>query len=224
MEQSGRSPLTLVVAAVSSAAAAVVVRELWAPGTIAGAALTPLLVALFGELLHRPAYRLSHAARQRLASLRNADVRLTDRVLRVPVRWQRVLGTTAAAFLIGSVALTGWELLIHHSLANGRDRTTLWGGSVRRQATRATGEPSHAKASRVLPIAASRPLSRLKAGRPAHGRTKSAPTTKTTTTRSGPPDTARTTATTPTATTPTVTATTPTVTTTTTSPSPPPPP
>ena len=53
MEHSGRSPLTLVVASVSSAAAAVVVRELWAPGTIASAALTPSLIALFAELLHR---------------------------------------------------------------------------------------------------------------------------------------------------------------------------
>ena len=73
----------------------------------------------------------------------------------MPARWRRVLGTTAAAFLIGSVALTGWELLIHHSLANARDRTTLWGGSVRRQSTRATGEPSQTKTSRVLPAPAS---------------------------------------------------------------------
>ncbi|MGZ6838616.1 MAG: hypothetical protein ACXVGE_22370 [Blastococcus sp.] len=215
MQQSGRSPLTLVVASVSSAAAAVVARELWAPGTIASAALTPLLVALFGELLHRPAYRLTHAARQHLAGRMDAEVSLTAWSLRMPARWRHVLGTTAAAFLIGSVALTGWELLIHHSLANARDRTTLWGGSVRRQSTRATGEPSQTKTSRVLPASASGTRkSRVDSKKPAHGKTKST-TTKTTATRSGPPGTTSTTATTTTATTPTATTTTPTVTTTT---------
>jgi hypothetical protein len=59
--------MTLIVASTSSAAA-VVVRELRAPGRIASAALTPLLIAVFGELLRRPAYRLTHAARERLKS------------------------------------------------------------------------------------------------------------------------------------------------------------
>jgi len=156
-----------------------------------------LLVALFGELLHRPAYRLTHAARQHLAGRRDAEVSLTAWSLRMPARWRRVLGTTAAAFLIGSVALTGWELLIHHSLANARDRTTLWGGSVRRQSTRATGEPSQTKTSRVLPAPASGTQKRrVDSKKPAHGKTKST-TTKTTATRSGPPGTTSTTATTP---------------------------
>ncbi|HEY1507390.1 MAG TPA: hypothetical protein VGF93_00200 [Solirubrobacteraceae bacterium] len=159
MQQSGWSPLTLVVASVSSAVAAVVVRELSAPGTIASAALTPLLVALFGELLHRPAHRLTHVARQRLAGRRNAEPGLVERILRRPLRWQRVLGTATAAFLIGSVALTGWELLINHSLANARDRTTLWGraGSpAAHPSNERAAAPNHITAGQGAHIAATR--------------------------------------------------------------------
>lgn len=147
MQHPGRSPLTLVVASVSSAAAAVVVRELWAPGTIASAALMPLLIALFGELLHRPSQRLIHVARQRLRAERNAERSHLARLLRRPARWQRVLGTAIAAFVIGSVALTGWELLLHHSLASQAKQTTLWGGSVRRQSPPSTSSPGRTDAS-----------------------------------------------------------------------------
>ena len=202
MQQSGWSPLTLVVASVSSAVAAVVVRELSAPGTIASAALTPLLVALFGELLHRPAHRLTHVARQRLASRRNAEAGFIDRILRTPARWQRVLLTATAAFLLGSVALTGWELVIHHSLANARDRTTLWGGSVRQQPTRSTSEPPPTKTSQPVRSPTMRRNSGSHSAKPVHGKTKS--TTTPTTTQSSRPETTGTTATTTTTTTTTV--------------------
>jgi hypothetical protein len=131
VQQRGGSPITLVIASFSSAAAAVVVRALWAPGTIAGAALMPLLVALFGELLHRPAHRLSDVARQRLRAGTTADRGVLKRMLRKPARWRRIGGTAAAAFVIGSAALTCWEVILHHSLGNANDRTTLWGGAVR---------------------------------------------------------------------------------------------
>jgi hypothetical protein len=222
MQHSGWSPLTLVVASVSSAVAAVVVRELSGPGTIASAALTPLLVALFGELLHRPAHRLTHVARQRLAGGRNPGLGFIERILRTPARWQRVLGTATAAFLIAGVALTGWELLIHHSLANARARTTLWGGSVRRQPARSTSEPPQTATS----APARAPISRRKGGgssaTPVHQKTTST-TTPTTPTQSGRPETTDTTATT-TTTTPTTPTTTVTPTTPTTSPPSQPPP
>jgi hypothetical protein len=197
VQQSGWSPLTLVVASVSSAVAAVVVRELSAPGTIASAALTPLLVALFGELLHRPAHRLTHVARQRLAGRRNAEPGLVERILRRPLRWQRVLGTATAAFLIGSVALTGWELLINHSLANARDRTTLWGGPVRQQPTRATSEPPHPTTSPPARAPTSRRQGGGRSAKPVLRKTKST----TTTTQSSRPETTDTTAATTTTTT-----------------------
>jgi cytoskeletal protein RodZ len=131
VDSSGRSPLTLVVASLSSAAAAVVVRELWGPGTIASAAFMPLLVAVFAELLHHPTRRLSQVARERLHPRKTALASRLDRMLGRPVRWRRVLLTAAGAFLIGSAVLTGWELILHHSLSSRTERTTLWGGSVR---------------------------------------------------------------------------------------------
>ncbi|HWE12956.1 MAG TPA: hypothetical protein VG365_05560 [Solirubrobacteraceae bacterium] len=218
MQKSGWSPLTLVVASVSSAVAAVVVRELSAPGTIASAALTPLLVALFGELLHRPAHRLTHVARQRLTSRRNAEPGFIERIRRTPARWQRVLGTAIAAFVIGSVALTGWELLINHSLATARDRTTLWGGSVRRQPAQSTSEQLQTTTSPPVRAPASRRTGASNSVKPVHGTTKS--TTTPTTPQSSRPETTGTTATT-TATTTTTTTTTTTVPTTTTTTTPP---
>jgi hypothetical protein len=41
------------------------------------------------------------------------------------VRWRRVLLTAAGAFLIGSIVLTGWELILRHSLSSRTERTTL---------------------------------------------------------------------------------------------------
>jgi hypothetical protein len=46
---------TLVITAVASAAAAYVTSEVWAPGTLASAAITPVIVALVKEGLAKPA-------------------------------------------------------------------------------------------------------------------------------------------------------------------------
>lgn len=212
--------MTLIVASASSAAAAVVVHELWAPGTIASAALTPLLIAVFGELLHRPAYRLTHLAHERLKSRPGISWRTIDPIARIPSRWQRVLGTAGVAFLIGSVALTGWELLAHHSLASARDRTTLWGGTVPRRADRPTVQPRRTQTAPAVRAPAPRQRQRADSRKPAHGAL-----TPSTTATSGSGRPATTTTTTPTTTAPAVTTTTPSVTTTTatTSPSQPPP-
>lgn len=45
---------TLLVASMASVAAAFVVSALWAPGTLIGAAVTPVIVALTSELLRKP--------------------------------------------------------------------------------------------------------------------------------------------------------------------------
>ncbi len=46
---------TLVITAVASACAAYVTSEVWAPGTLASAAITPVIVALVKEALAKPA-------------------------------------------------------------------------------------------------------------------------------------------------------------------------
>jgi hypothetical protein len=52
---------TLVIASVASATAAAVTSQLWIHGTWLAAALTPALVALISEAMHRPTERLARA-------------------------------------------------------------------------------------------------------------------------------------------------------------------
>jgi hypothetical protein len=54
-QSSGLSLGTLIVASLSSLAAALVVSRVWGGGTLVGAAATPVIVALVSEGLHRPA-------------------------------------------------------------------------------------------------------------------------------------------------------------------------
>jgi hypothetical protein len=53
--KSGLSVTTLMIASLSSLAAALVVSRLWGGGTLIGAAMTPVIVALVSEGLNRPA-------------------------------------------------------------------------------------------------------------------------------------------------------------------------
>ena len=52
---------TLTIASVASATAAAVTSQLWIAGTWIAAALTPVLVALISEALHRPTERVARA-------------------------------------------------------------------------------------------------------------------------------------------------------------------
>lgn len=54
----GISLATLVIASAASATAALVVSRTWGTGTLIGAAVTPIIVAVVTELLRRPATRL----------------------------------------------------------------------------------------------------------------------------------------------------------------------
>ena len=52
---------TLTIASVASATAAAVTSQLWIAGTWVAAAITPVLVALLSEALHRPTERIARA-------------------------------------------------------------------------------------------------------------------------------------------------------------------
>jgi hypothetical protein len=56
---SGLSATTLMIASASSVAAALVVSRIWGPGTLIGAATTPVIVTLVSEALRRPATVIS---------------------------------------------------------------------------------------------------------------------------------------------------------------------
>jgi hypothetical protein len=61
---SGISTTTLVSASVASAVATFVVSRIWGPGTLIGAAVTPVIVALVSEAVRRPAEQVRTTARR----------------------------------------------------------------------------------------------------------------------------------------------------------------
>ena len=52
---------TLAIASLASATAAVLTSQFWAGGTPIAAAVTPVIVALVSEMLHRPSERIARA-------------------------------------------------------------------------------------------------------------------------------------------------------------------
>jgi hypothetical protein len=60
-ERRGLSVRTLVIASAASATAAIATSQLWIAGTWLAAAVTPVIVAVVSELLHRPTERIAQA-------------------------------------------------------------------------------------------------------------------------------------------------------------------
>jgi len=103
----------LVIASVSSAAAAVIVHALWKPGTVVAAALTPVLMSLFAEALRRPAELV------RVRTGAGDPGRATVEVHHSSRRWGRAVVVGLAAFVLGAVALTASEALLNRAIAGG---------------------------------------------------------------------------------------------------------
>jgi hypothetical protein len=148
---------TLLVASGASALAAVVVHQLWQPGAIIGAAITPILVALFSEALRRPAQRVTvprgAAAPGGRRAAAGEPVVATGKVTAGGLSERRVYGSRrgprrlrlallvgVAAFALGGAALTLSELVLDGAVAH-RDQTTLFGGSDRDEATTTEDQP-----------------------------------------------------------------------------------
>jgi cell division septation protein DedD len=122
----GPSATGLIVASVSSAAAAVLVHALWRGGTILGAAVTPVLIELFAEALRRPVERMSTRTSPPLPGE-------TVRIYRSRPRWLLAVVTGLAAFVLGAAGLTISEALLHRSIGDGRSGTTLFDSRPRPQ-------------------------------------------------------------------------------------------
>src|SRR5688572_8150652 len=145
---------TLTIASVASASAAAVTSQLWIAGTWIAAALTPVLVALISEAMHRPTERIARA----WTTERGARISGTHSATRAeptavtgtpgPVRIYRqsgprgstmltkrriaigtVAATAAIAFVIGIVALTTVDLVSGGSVGKGSGRSTLFSTS-----------------------------------------------------------------------------------------------
>jgi hypothetical protein len=148
--------LTLAVTAVASAAAAYTCSKIWAPGTLASAAFTPVLVALIKEALARPAKAVTQAVPVR-GVVRSAsgptgtEVReaapapappavgaeppervaqqgeITYHSTGASRRWRLAVITGLLGFVAAATAFTVPELVTGKS-ASGGGSTTLFGG------------------------------------------------------------------------------------------------
>jgi hypothetical protein len=148
---------TLVIASAASATAAVLTSQLWIAGTWLAAAVTPVLVTVISELLHRPTDRIAERLTADRPALRRDRVEPSEPATpppveqpappsepgSAPVRVYRssaakprrrkiavgaVLGTSALALLIAVVVLTVPELLAGGAIGKSDSRTTLFRG------------------------------------------------------------------------------------------------
>jgi hypothetical protein len=208
---------TLLITAVASAAAAYACSKIWAPGTLASAAFTPVLVAIIKEALARPTRAVTNAvpirgvvrgtqpvSRQPGAPEAPAPEPPLDRVSQPgevtyhstgegPRRWRLAIVTGLLGFVVCVLVFTLPELLAGQSATGGGRSTTLFGGQEsKRKQTKTTTAPAET-------VTAPAPTVTV----PAPTQTTTAPATPTTTTTT-PVD--------PTATSPPPTTTAPTVT------------
>ena len=145
---------TLAIASVASASAATVTSQLWIAGTWIAAALTPVLVALISEAMHRPTERIARAwtserearSSHSISPTRTEPTAVTGtpgpvRVYRAGggdsgstmlTRRRIAVGTVAATAAIACVAglllLTTVDPVSGGSVGKGSGRLTLTGG------------------------------------------------------------------------------------------------
>ena len=152
---------TLVIASGASALAAAVTSQLWIHGTWLAAALTPVLVALISEAMHRPTERLArtwtrdrpaplaHESRpppaERTLPASGAAAQVSGagpvRVYRQPAprtpRRRLALGmvaaTAAIAFVIAVAVVTAGDLISGGSIGKGGGPTTFFSPNSKKQ-------------------------------------------------------------------------------------------
>ena len=139
---------TLAIASASSAIAAIVTSRLWTAGTPIAAAMTPVLVTLLSEMLHRPTAKIAGRFTVETDALPEAmgsgpppqDVEHDDpepmreqpqrempddvRVYRSGankrvLHWKLIAATAAAAFVVGVAVLTLPQVIAGQSLLKG---------------------------------------------------------------------------------------------------------
>ena len=125
---------TLVFASIGSAAAAIITSQFWIAGTPIAAALTPVIVALVSELLHRPTEKIAGKFTAETDALPESrrpqpparDVTFyTSPKRRLP--WRTILITGGLAFVIGAAIITLPELIAGQSFGKGDGTTSILG-------------------------------------------------------------------------------------------------
>lgn len=159
---SGVDLQTLVITAVASASAAYVTSEIWAPGTLASAAITPVIVALVKEALAKPADVVTRAVPVRgvVRSAGRADEPYDPiqplpppEELRVPQAgeipgssravprhaWKVAIATGLLGFLVAAVIITVPEFVAGKAATGGDRQTTFFGG---KKSSSSSGSPT----------------------------------------------------------------------------------
>ena len=152
----GLSLQTLLIASLSSLAAALFIHKFWQAGAILGAAVTPVIVALVSEGLRKPAERITaRTGRTRDLPAVNpppvVDPPRDDRFgiweqqkRRRPLHVKLAVATGVVAFLLAAVVLTGAELVLGGASDSDRlrvipgkqERKDAGGGRERQEGTR----------------------------------------------------------------------------------------
>ncbi|MEA2405530.1 MAG: hypothetical protein QOE08_2177, partial [Thermoleophilaceae bacterium] len=141
----GLSLRTLIIAAIASAAAAIVTSAFWKGGTVISAAITPVIVSIIKEIVERPrdvvrrasaftvtserAAPATHGRAARRDTPPVAPIRTYGTPARRRIHLKVALVTGLIAFLIAAVVLTVPELVFGGSVAT-KGHTTLFGGQV----------------------------------------------------------------------------------------------
>jgi hypothetical protein len=156
---------TLLITAVASAAAAYACSKIWAPGTLASAAFTPVLVAIIKEALARPTQAVTKAVPIRgvvrstpPAAQQPGEPPEPPPLERVPRpgevtyhstgsssrRWRLAVITGLLGFVVCVLVFTLPELVAGQSATGGGRSTTLFGGHEhkREQPTQTTTAPA----------------------------------------------------------------------------------
>jgi hypothetical protein len=143
---------TLLITAAASAGAAYVCSQVWAPGTLASAAFTPVLVAVLKEALARPTEVVVRAVPVR-GVVRSATREGAQQPAAPPPpevervaqqgelqglshagprrAWRAAIATGLLGFLLAAVVVTVPELVAGKAASGGDRGTTLFGGQER---------------------------------------------------------------------------------------------
>ena len=138
-------------ASIGAAAAAIITSQFWIAGTPIAAALTPVIVALVSEMLHRPTEKIAQKFTSETDALPDASgAAPPPRRPEPPARdvtiyrsqgqgvdwgslpWKHILATGAIAFVIGAAILTLPELIAGQSLGKGNGSTSILGNNGKR--------------------------------------------------------------------------------------------
>ncbi|HEX2085184.1 MAG TPA: hypothetical protein VHF89_05840 [Solirubrobacteraceae bacterium] len=152
----GLSLPTLVIASLSSLAAALFIHKFWQAGAILGAAVTPVIVALVSEALRKPVDVISARTGRTtvnpppVVEPREDQFGIWEEQRRRPLHLKIALATGVVAFLIAAFFLTGAELVLGGASDSDRFRYVP-GNQEQRDSRRERDAPARTEPDQARP-------------------------------------------------------------------------